>query len=229
MSATSEGTSARAGDPSAARNALTRVLALESRNALSRVELAASGLARFDASPAMQEMLETIREAVGDLDGLLGKLGDLWSPRSLREPRAVDPDVLVERVLERLAPTLRARGIEVRRRLDVGGCRLPIGPIVLERLLFGFLRLGLGCLDSGDSFELETRRESGGIELIARETSGRGIESDRLDESDRRLELELSLAECGGSLSVSEDGSGLRFWIPEEGTEPGLERSEGEE
>ena len=61
-----------------ARQTLTRVLASESRNALARVELAASEIERFETSPSLRGRVGTIRAAVAEIDGLLSKI-DLLS------------------------------------------------------------------------------------------------------------------------------------------------------
>lgn len=216
-------------DPSQARDALTQVLALESRNALSRVELAASELARLDTNPAMRDRLDTIRDAVGELDVLLGKLGLLWSARSGQGIRLLDVDGMVDRVLARLMPTLQARGIEVE--LDAGAGRVGLGltPGALERLLFGFLRLVLASFDRDGVLRLETRQAAGGLEVAwRREGTGGSVSTGSADPA-RRLELELQLAECDGSLMLSGDGQALLFWLPAETAAVDLEAGRLEE
>jgi len=62
------------------RETLTRILAIESRNALARVELAASELSRFESTPAAVDRISTIHQAVDQIDGLLEKIDLLASP-----------------------------------------------------------------------------------------------------------------------------------------------------
>jgi len=209
--------SERGGDPMATRETLTRVLAVESRNALSRVELAADELTRLATNPAIQARLSGIREAVGELDVLLEKLALLWTARVAGEVQVVDLEALVEGVCERIAPTLQARGIPLERRSRVGRCRLGITPIRVERLLLCLLRLGIGSVAGEEGLRLETRVEGEGIGvLLAR--SGDPDERDgalwRATDATRRLELELQLAELGGRLSQPVGEEPLALWIP---------------
>ena len=206
-------------DPTATREILTQVLAVESRNALSRVELAAGELTRLATNPAIHERLAGIREAVGELDVLLEKLGLLWTPRAEGEDRVVDLDALVEGVCERIAPTLQARGIAIERRSGIGRCRLGITPVVLERLLLCFLRLGLGSIPGEERLRLETRVEGEGIGVFLCRSDA--CRSDARDEAfspetdpARRLELELQLAELGGRLPDPTGEEALGLWIP---------------
>lgn len=201
-------------DPTATRETLTQVLTLESRNALSRVELAAGELARLETNPASRERLAAIREAVGELDVLLEKLGLLWTPRIAGEARVVDLAVLVDGVCARIAATLQARGIGIERRAGVGRCRLGIPPVVLERLLLCFLRLGLGAIAGEERLRLETRVDGEGIAVLLSRTGERGGVLSRAADPAQRLELELQLAELGGRLSDPTGEEALRLWIP---------------
>jgi len=211
-SATQAGAAGR--ESTGARDALTQVLTLESRNALSRVELAAGELARLETNPASCERLAAIREAVAELDVLLEKLGLLWLPRVAGEARLVDLQALVEGVRARIEPTLRARGIAIALRSGVGRCQLLLAPVALERLLLCFLRLGLGSIRGGEGLELETQVEDEGIALILSRAEAVGEPLSRCADRTRLLELELQLAELGGRLSDAIDQESLRLWIP---------------
>ncbi len=206
--------SGREPDPTATRETLTRVLTLESRNALSRVELAAGELARLDVNPASRERLAVIREAAGELDVLLEKLALLWTSRLAGEARIVDLEALVDRVCERITPTLQARRIAIEHLAGVGRCRLEITPVVLERLLLCFLRLGLGSIPGEARLRLETRGDGEGIGVLLRRTDDRGDALSRAADPARRLELELQLAERGGRLSDAAEEEALGLWIP---------------
>lgn len=201
-------------DPMATRETLTQVLTLESRNALSRVELAAGELARLETNPASRRRLAAIREAVGELDGVLEKLALLWTPRIVGEPRVVDLEALVDGVCERIAPTLQARGIAIERPSGVGRCRVGIMPVVLERLLLCFLRLGLGSIRGEERLRLETQVDGEGIGVRLRRSDERGEALSRAADPARRLELELQLAELGGRLSDPAEDEALQLWIP---------------
>jgi hypothetical protein len=199
----------------AARDAVTHVLALESRNALARVELAASELARFDANPAMQEMLETIGDAVGELDVLLAKIGLLWSPGSGRQARSIEVDEVMSRVVERLGPALDARGVRVRAESGAGVCSLSLAASAFERLLLAFLRLGLLACERGESLTLETRRESEEIAIALGRTEGDSKGGPLPLDPAHRFELEVALAECGGRLTIAQETGELCFRLPE--------------
>jgi hypothetical protein len=201
-------------DPTATRETLTQVLTLESRNALSRVELAASELVRLETNPASRERLAAIREAVGELDVLLEKLALLWAPRIAGEARVVDLGALVDAVCGRIAPTLQARGISIERRSRVCRCRLGITPVALERLLLCFLRLGVGAITGAERLRLETRMDGEGIGVLLCRTDERGGVLWRVADPAQRLELELQLAELGGRLADPTGEETLRLWIP---------------
>ena len=95
------------------RGMLTRVLAGESRNALARIELAASELARNELPPGLLGRVCAIRAAVDELDVLLGKVDLLADVERVPDRAEVDLAASARTVVERLAPSLRARGVGI--------------------------------------------------------------------------------------------------------------------
>jgi hypothetical protein len=192
-----------------ARDALTRVLAIEGRNALARVELAASELSRFESPPAAQERIETIRCAVNEIDELLGKIDLLTAgPKPLRWPE-VEFVAVWERVLDRLAPALSARGMEITTHSGVEPIRVAMPDSALERILCACLRVLLQaaagesdgvCSGSQADFEVEPRVDA----LRVRITVAPGAHSRNDCEIERaaRIELDVQLAEWGGWSNV---------------------------
>lgn len=186
------------------REALTRVLAIESRNALARVELAASELSRFEFSPSVGDRITTIHDAVCQIDGLLAKIDLLASPPSESPRTVVDVEAVWRRICERLGPTLRARGIDLE---EVKGNNIETGLLValpefaLEAILCSLLRLVLACVGRNESLRFEVIRrlevEAVSIGLIAT-TAGGDWQLDRSG----RIELEVQLAEWGGLLDA---------------------------
>lgn len=130
---------------------LQRILALAGRNALARVELAASELDRLESSPAARERLGAIRSAVEELDGVLHEIERLASPQAAVVPLEGAPLPRTWNALvARLAPTLGARGIEVERLGGELDALVALPALVLERILLAFLRLAVVSFDAGD-------------------------------------------------------------------------------
>ncbi len=203
----------------ASRKVLSEALALEARNALARIELAASELDRLDGSPRLAERLETIHEAVREVDGVLGTLGLLGSG-PLRPPTgpAFEPDDVARRVLSRVASTLVARGLDVRLGEPAPSTSCPVPEATLERLLLALLRLGARERERGARLTLSTVAREGRFEVTL------CSESDRFGEPATRpggslgLELEAQLAEWDGVLE-SDAAAGLRLALPLERTD----------
>ena len=176
---------------------------------MSRVELAASELARSDATPRVQRMLDTISEAVGEIDGLLGAIGLLSSPVARPEAPRADWAAVCERVVLRLEPAHRARGIELRAEGAIAGLRCAIPEPTLERLVLVFLRLGLVSAERGDALRLVARAEDSAIELRLEADAGQAWRPRPERAPELRLEVETQLVEWGGSL----DGDAEAGWI----------------
>ena len=205
------------------RETLTRVLAREARNTLARVELAASELARFEASPAVMERIDTIRDAVGEIDEMLGKVDLLAGPpkRDLWPGLEIEP--VWRRVLARLAPTLSARGIEARLEITTSGARVAIPEATLEAIFCAYVRLMLPAaarsgrlaiaIEAGDGTirvaravdpagDLRDDREGdldAAEDLAGDPRAGCGLPADSADQT--LVEFEVLLAEWGGALA----------------------------
>lgn len=206
-----------------ARATLTRALASESRSALARVELAASELARSGLAPALGGRVATIREAVTELDALLGKIDLLSDLDRVPDRAAVDLARVARSVVQRLSPGLRARGVELV--WEGGGSRddgLAVGvpqPTV-ELLCLGLVRLVVGAVSPGAArlaSAASPRNVRVGAELrgddvclVARcSTDGTPARFDRT----ARLELEVVLAEWAGAFLAGEDSESIEVGI----------------
>jgi len=201
--------------------ALQRVLALEGRNALSRVELAASELARLEASPAYRDRIVAIRDAVIELDGVLDKIERLSDPqRGRAQGEGVRLEPIWEALAERVAPTLAARGVVLR--WDSGWNEAPLaltGP-VLERLLLAALRVAVAALEGSASetdlapvgLSISCREQDCCLEWVASIASGTNDRQLRLERTSR-IELEVALGEWRAELIDETSGWPSGFGI----------------
>lgn len=173
--------------------ALQRVLALEGRNALARVELAASELDRLAVSPAIQDRITAIRDAVGELDGLLDKIERLADPaRPASSDASTRPDAVLAPLLARLAPALSARGVAIAVEGGLVSAPVAMPAAVLERLVLLWLRLAVAaCGESIDGGE----GEPGVLRLSIREADPNVVLSLALDASSLALRPTLDRAE----------------------------------
>ena len=219
--------------------ALQRVLALEGRNALSRVELAASELSRFGLVPGALERITAIREAVGELDSLLDKIERLAAPaRETRSAASASIEAVFEAVRARIEPVLAARDLRLERAAPGHDPLVGLPASVTERLLL------LGIRTVVAAVERERIGEAGSAPITLRLTSrsapaigadpadgtGRGPGEIELTlralrageglrvalERPERVELEVALAEWQASLAATEDAAGtcLRIGLP---------------
>ena len=195
------------------RRALTRALASESRNALARVELAASELARHELTPGVAGRVATIRAAAEEIDTLLAKIDLLSNAERLPDRETADFGWIARSVLARLTPSLEARGLvlnwadarERRSNLTVVGTRA-----ALEALCLGFIRWIAGSGAFGEFVGVELVERDGFACLIARSEAGRRNTG---FDGTTRLELEVALAECNGRLLLSEGAEGVEAAI----------------
>ena len=198
------------------REALTRLLAIESRNALARVELAASELGRFETTPSAADRLATIHHAVDQIDSLLAKIDILASPRNASSWPAICVADIWQRIRERLGSTLEARGIELILDLPPDGegpgrsPRLEMPEPVLESIFYAGLRLVLASTDRDQRLCVEwvpgTNELRVGLRLL-HSVGDQGMTERRSLEVPRDdfLELEVQLAEWRGSLVLSSE------------------------
>lgn len=196
-----------AGSVEAGALALQRVLALEGRNALARVELAASELERFEMTPAGVLRVDAIRDAVVELASLLDRIERLSDPqRSPDRSARCDLARVWTSVSRRVGPALAVRGVtlvaevgaeaETETEAEAEGIAEAIGADVrvalpenvLERVLLLWLRLGVAGLESEQALAdspplaLELVRSGAGdsllVALVARR--GEGSAGDRV-------------------------------------------------
>ncbi len=210
-----------AGGVEAGALALQRVLAIEGRNALARVELAASELGRFEVSPAIQDRISAIREAVGELDSLLDKIERLADPVRREAPREQSSlrQVLVP-LLQRIAPALTARNIAVEQAGSWVETPLAMPAPVLERLLLLWLRIAIASCDEGDGelasgatrLTLESLEQPDSVELKLRFEAASGAAGWRVERA-LRVELDVALAEWQGRARYEIGGDASRIGL----------------
>ena len=220
------------------REALTRILAIESRNALARVELAASELSRFESTPAAVDRISTIHHAVDQIDGLLAKIDLLASPSTESRWSPIEVAVVWQRIRTRLDATLSARGVRFRpdsqsdlqfdtdldleeepSRADstkkTAAC-VEMPEAALESILYALLRVVLSTIERDQELRFEVEqlpgRISASLVVLPIADRRRGFEIDRED----WFELEVRLAEWGGTLSIdrSPDPDRVRILLP---------------
>lgn len=220
--------------------ALQRVLALEGRNALSRVELAASELSRFGLAPGALERIAAIRDAVGELDSLLDKIERLSDPA--RDARVAAGSRLEDAwcaVRRRIEAVLAARDIRIELEGELVEALVAVPRPVVERLLMLWIRTAVAAVDregvGGNGAEPLTLRLSsravaasrdglhggpdergeGGVELVLRGRR-RGQDLPLPVERAERVELEVALAEWQARFAETSDALGTRHivWLP---------------
>jgi len=191
-----------ASDP---RAALTRALALETRNALARIELAASEIDRFGRAPALRLRVETIHSAVSEIDALLEKLdvvSTLAPPIGLE---ATDLDEVLRRVASRVAPVLRARGLVLERveeaRADGTVC-VALPEAVVESIVLGLLGVVSATVETPGLVEMRCTLAGSEavVELTASVDPGAPPLGPRAEAL--QLELDVELAEWGGRSDI---------------------------
>ena len=212
-----------------ARATLTRALASESRGAIARVELAASELERSGLAPALAARVSTIRTAVAELDGLLGKIDLLSDPERVPAVAKVDFARVASAVVERLGPGLRARGVDIvwdGQGEQGEGLEVAVPRPTVELLSVGLVRLVVGAVaPRGSADDLgtarrtvvlgATRRGDDVCLVAACEGTGSSLRFDRT----ARLELEVVLAEWSGAFLVGDDARRIEvgFALPASG------------
>ena len=205
----------------ATRSALTRVLAIESRNALARVELAASELSRFGATPSAFDRISTIHHAVAEIDEYLAKIDVLAAPKFLTCLPAIEIDEIWLGIRKRLDPILRARGIAFHE-VDELAVASHLEPTVemprssLEAILYALLRLVMGPTGQNLTLSFEALVDDSDIRISLTATAREADRSDWDISREERLELEVQLAEWGGSVEFvsTHDRDGVQLRLP---------------
>lgn len=200
---------------------LERLLANEGRNALSRVELAASELARGAWPPACVERILSIREAVAELDGVFEKLERLVGPARAQE-NAVASDVVAvwHKVAARVGPVLAASGVDMGSWEGPSAPPVRVAPCALERVYLLALRtLATACGGERRGADAPARvapsfvEREGRVEVVLRLFGGESrIAPERLAR-EARLELDLALAEWDATSTVGPAGSAVALGL----------------
>ncbi len=194
------------------RGALARRLTADGHDALARVELAASELARLDVPPSARARVDTIRDAVLEIDDLLVRLDRVASPGLRRVARATPLSPVWTDLRARMRSALAARDVRLEP-IEPNSClALPIARPVLERILLGLLRGALVAAAPGEALTLAVRHVPGGLEIGLRRDETRVQHRGMNIPTAQRLELELELAEWGGQL-VTRQGMWVGFWL----------------
>lgn len=208
---------------------LERLLASEGRNALSRVELAASELARGEWPPVFVERILSIREAVAELDGVFEKLERLARPaREGLGAEASEFASVWQAVSARVGPVLAVRGIRLVAVPAVSCSCVAMPATALERILLLALRTLAAAWGE------EARGRAPTISIVPRMTEceamleigllvegvGTRPTSERVARG-ARLELDVALAEWNGISTVrpSEEGLELGLHLPRSGSD----------
>ena len=216
------------GEASEPRQRLTRALAAESRNALARVSLAASEIARFEGPPRLQEMVAKIDEAVRDIDGLLDNIDGLAaSPPGGAADRlpsggtAGDFGTGLAEALARIEPVFIARGISTQVQPFPEGPRLSAIPApVLMRLFLSFIRLGLARTERGGVVQLSGEFRDALVSLRWRSAPGLASALPFADgpadgpAAASLLEVEAGWAQWGGWIETEAEENALRLCLP---------------
>lgn len=198
------------------RQALVRVLAEESRDALTRVSLAASELDRVGAGMLLGGRVDVIQESVAELESLLARIDRLTRPARVgTEAGASDLRTVFLRVWERVGASLRARGLELEFRDAEGPAFVALSTPGLETLCTGLLRQIASAPEADRALvELHAGDREAGLLVIGdgwSRSTGPGGESD-----ETLREFEVAVAAAGGRLpaATASAGASLGFLIP---------------
>jgi len=198
------------------RQTLTRVLASESRDALARVELAASEIERFETSPSLRGRVGTIRAAVAEIDALLSKIDLLSDLDRHADHGAVDFVSVCRAAIARVGHVMSARGVvfeaaENEGLASSGEALVSMPAAALESMVFGLARLATHARGATESVEYSFHRREGFACLSLCVRAEQGTRNAQHVAFDRvaKLELDVDVAEWSGHL-VTKEGPGFR-------------------
>ena len=201
---------------------LMRALAAESRNALARIELAASEIARFAPMPSLASRLDAIHSAVSEIDGLLGRMDGVTRSRSGDDLRSCPVGPVVARVMGRVAPVLRARGLVLERAPGLeGGAELAVSmpEALFESVVLGLLGALASLSDAPVRIETSIEGDETEVAIVGRLVDETRQVAFRVREETLQLELGVELGEWGGRLVVDRAGRRLEARLPRAGVD----------
>lgn len=200
-----------------ARGALTRALASETRNALARIELAASEIGRFAGARSLGLRVDTIHSAVAEIDGLLQKLdvvSGLCADRPAAECRLHD---VLRGVVARVVPVMRTRGLLLEwheSETPAGTETVALSAAATESILFGLLGVVANACETPGLLELSVLREGAFVGLVLSPPDGAmGVRLSSRAEA-LQLELDVELAEWAGRSEIDLATRRLAVWLP---------------
>lgn len=186
------------------RDAELAAVVLDIRTPLSRVELAASRLAREDMPPRARDLAETIREAVAVIDRQVEHAVLALAPRAPRARSSAGP--VLEALRTRLAPVLEARGLE----LEIEPApEIELDPTVLRRAAIALTRAAVEHAAPG-AFRLGLRPSQHGWGVSVRWHQREAPAA--APAAPFREAQQLAMA-CGGWIERSDQSA--TFWLHE--------------
>ena len=139
-------------------------LVLGLRGPLARIELLAGRLMRAAATPAEREIGESISAAVSELDGLVGRLLELFAPPAGASDPVGPVGPVLDDAVARVIPALEARGLACRR--DRAGDGIVAGLATARRAAIELLDRAARGLPRGAVLRLGAREQPGGATLV---------------------------------------------------------------
>lgn len=185
------------------------------RSGLTRIELAASQLAREAATPAARRLAAGICDAVDELDRAVSETLALLRRADPRSAAREDLRPAFRALAARLGPSLAARGVRVEPQ-DRGGAPLLGDPRLLRQAAATLLRAGATCCGPERRLRIELVERAGayglrlalpGVESLPGGDTG----------SDQGFEAARSFAlRCGGAFAEGPDEGAWRatLWLP---------------
>ncbi len=161
--------------------ALAAGLALDMRNPLARIELAASQLERAALTPAAREQVDSIADAVCELDRLIARSLAVLLPRDPAPTGDVRAELADLRA--RLRSSLGTRGVVW---LEPGESSRTVGgdPFLARQAALLLVRLASGLAVDGGRFALDASVEGEGFGLVLRVLSEADPEPAQLEPAD---------------------------------------------
>ena len=223
----------------AAVGTLASSLAHEVRNPLNSIALTlvllTRRLARLEADPSLEAMVETVRKEVERLNALVGEFLSLATLDRL-QPETTDPRTLVRDALSLLGPLASTQKVEVRDETDAEAPDIPLDRRKMMQVLVNLLRNAIDAMPQGGVLTTAVRRRADGVEITVSDT-GPGIEpgldvfsfftSTKHGGTGLGLPISRGIVEAhGGRLSYdSEPGRGTTFRVTLPATRPAGSRS----